>query len=137
MLPSIIEMSNQCLKSVLDQHFFIEDNKAEGNCLFHSIAESLYGDDTRHMEIRQKVSDFYNSFTANPELYKEDSLLYKIAFSILYDNIDDDERIHSEVIGEEFVYANFTDLMICAHMFNLNVIMYDYGVENLPKNAEK
>ncbi len=137
MLPTIIDSNNQCLKSGLSESFFIKDNKADGNCLFYSIAESIYGDDTLHLEIREVVSNFYNTFRANPELYKEGSLLYKIAFSILYDNIDDDNSIHSDVIGTEGVYANFTDMMICAFVFDINIIMFDYGIETLPKKRGK
>lgn len=133
-LPFIETKNNQYLKSLLKEHFFIESNNAGGNCMFHAIANSLYGEDSKHVKIRKLVSNFYASFVPQTELYNVDSLQYKIAFSLLYDNIDDDGRIHSEVIGEDGVYANYTDLMVCAYLFKLTIVMFDYGAENVYMN---
>lgn len=38
--------------------FKIVDCEKDGNCLFRSVAHQIYGDPSRHTEVRQKCYDY-------------------------------------------------------------------------------
>ena len=46
--------------------------EADGNCLFRSISDQLYGNDSQHLKLRSEILEFMVSHTAHFELFWDD-----------------------------------------------------------------
>ena len=117
------------------------ENKADGNCLFLSIAQL----DSRHSskELRQMVCDFYKDFNANPSLYEPDSLLYNIANMKEAMNIEYNPRTnrankitHEKRICKNLQYANVMDIFILSHLLKRPVVVYAKATYRSPNQME-
>jgi hypothetical protein len=104
-----------------------ETNPPNGNCLFHSMSEALFGHVGEHVMLRKRVSEFYKGFNAEATLSDanivSESMLYRIALSVVGDMYDDDGKLHSTNIKRGRVWGNQTDLMILCLLYNVNVVL--------------
>jgi hypothetical protein len=112
-------------KKDVDKILKKESNDATGNCLFNSIGELLFADQHYDRKIRQKVKQFYDRFDPDLAKYTEDTIEYMIAISMLGDDTDDDGRLHKDTIGQNLVYANVTDALICSLLLKCNIILVE------------
>jgi OTU domain-containing protein 3 len=58
--------------SLRNDGFQINIMDGDGNCLFRSISDQLYGDFARHMEIRQNIMDYILQNESHFRLFMED-----------------------------------------------------------------
>ena len=117
------------------------ENKADGNCLFLSIAQLDPGHSSK--ELRQMVCDFYKDFNANPSLYEPDSLLYNIANMKEAMNIEYNPRTnrpnkitHEKRICKNLQYANVMDIFILSHLLKRPVVVYAKATYRSPNQME-
>jgi len=103
------------------KQFTKKRNKADGNCLFYSVSQILYGDDTYHKEIRKEVCKFYKTFKQNSP---KNDVETAIAMSMIGDPTDNDGKIHKETVCDNLKYANVTDIMIIGYIYHANINLY-------------
>lgn len=115
-----------------------ETNPPNGNCLFNSMSELLFGGIWQHANMRKRVAAFYRDFDATTVLSSESedkagsspcgpralgSMQYRIALSIIGDSYDDDGGLHSVNIKRNKVWGNLTDVMVLCLLYNVNVVL--------------
>ena len=111
-------------KSEVTKLFHIEPNAAEGNCLFNSMGEVLFGDENKDIEIRAQVCNVYQIIDALVADAPENDILQKIQLTMLADPVDDDGRLHAESVCDDFVYGNMGDVLICSLLFECNIMLF-------------
>jgi hypothetical protein len=115
-------------KFIVKNHFHIEDNDAKGNCLFNSIGEILYGEQSECVAIRKQVHQFYQMLENENDKNKLDQydpvVIDNIRNTIIADTFDDNQLPHSQTIGNNYVYGNIGDVMICSLLFQCNILLF-------------
>ena len=110
----MIEQSNRedarKFKRLLSKHNLkVVETGDEGNCLFETVADQMFGDMDLHYRLRQKACDYMGE---NKELY---------ANYMEYDcNIDD----YVEWMREDGNSAGQVELNILAQLFKFNAIIH-------------
>ena len=83
----------------------MKENKGGGDCLFRSMAQNIYDDESRHRAIRRDVCNYYKKFDMQAS-YPEDSLEYKLQITLICEEFDSNGLRIDESTGEGFVSSN-------------------------------
>jgi CRISPR/Cas system-associated endoribonuclease Cas2 len=95
-------------------------NSADGNCLFETLS---YFVGTSHEQLRQDLYLFYQCFDKTKE-YPDNSFEANIQLSLIGDNDDGMGGLHEDNVGQDKVWASFTDIMVLAHFLELNITVF-------------
>lgn len=119
-------MCDSAMCDLVHEMLVPETNPPNGNCLFHSMSEAFFGYVGEHVMLRKKVAEFYKGFDAEATLSKEpeNSILYRIALSVIGDMYDNDGKLHSTNIKRGRVWGNQTDILILCLLYSVNVVLY-------------
>ncbi len=105
-----------------DKRYKPVPNSANGNCLFEAMS---YGLDfsVYPADIRYCVGHFYETFSKD-KTYEEGTLQQAIQLSRQFDTEDDDGVSHEIAIKDDTVWANMTDIYICALIYKVNIHLF-------------
>lgn len=122
-------------KSVSDGTYEIIKNTADGNCLFESVAQLLFGDIHKNHEIRQSICDFHKGFTcgAQPFVPLEDEfsaltqrsnkeeLINNLKFVLLQ---DEGGETHAINVCNNKVYGRDSEIVAICLFYQVNMKIY-------------
>lgn len=109
-----------------DQLFHMKENKGGGDCLFRSMAQNIYDDESRHRSIRRDVCNYYKQFDMQAS-YPEDSLEYKLQITLICEEFDSNglriDETTGECISKQNVWGGTAEILVMAILYRLNVIV--------------
>lgn len=123
-----ISQDTQFTKHLLNykQIFSKFENEGEGDCLFRSISQILYGNENKHLEIRKKICQFYQKFDKTGS-YPDDSLKSKLQLALIGSEFDSNDvrtdESTGESLSEENVWGSTAEILIAAIVFRTNIII--------------
>ena len=110
----------------LNEVFNMKENSGGGDCLFRSIAQNIYNDESRHNTIRRDVCNYYKEFDMQAS-YPENSLEYKLQITLICEEFDSNglriDETTGECISKQNVWGGTAEILVIAILYRLNIIV--------------
>ena len=110
----------------LNEVFNMKENSGGGDCLFRSIAQNIYNDESRHNTIRRDVCNYYKEFDMQAS-YPENSLEYKLQITLICEEFDSNglriDETTGECISKQNVWGGTAEILVMAILYRLNIIV--------------
>lgn len=110
----------------LNEIFHMKENSGGGDCLFRSIAQNIYDDESRHKAIRRDVCNYYKKFDMQAS-YPENSLEYKLQITLICEELDSSglriDETTGECISKQNVWGGTAEILVMAILYRLNIIV--------------
>ena len=112
-----ISQYKQYSKRAFDfEHLFNKvKNKGGGDCLFRSMAQHIYNDESKHGVIRDNVCNYYKTFDMQKS-YPENSLEYKLQITLICEEFDSNglriDETTGKCISKENVWGSAAELEV-------------------------
>ena len=101
----------------INKLFTTKANPGEGNCLFYSLAQLLFADRSKSVEIRQAICDFNKTFNFGGT-YRKDSLEEKL--QIAYTS----ETSHKKKVCDNLEWGIYQDIITASIIYRYNIIVF-------------
>lgn len=102
----------QFARELLSEGYIIKYIDMDGNCMFRSICDQLFGDPSRHMELRGRVLDYIEQHETHFSLFIEDDESFEDYLSRM--------RTQAEWGGHQELYA-------ASQLLNVNIHVHQLG----------
>jgi hypothetical protein len=110
----------------LNEVFHMKENKGGGDCLFRSMAQNIYDDESRHRAIRRDICNYYKKFDMQAS-YPENSLEYKLQITLICEEFDSNglriDETTGECISKQNVWGGTAEILVMAILYRLNIIV--------------
>jgi len=123
-----ISQYKQYSKRAFDfEHLFNKvKNKGGGDCLFRSMAQHIYNDESKHGVIRDNVCNYYKTFDMQKS-YPENSLEYKLQITLICEEFDSNglriDETTGKCISKENVWGSAAEILVMAIIYHMNIIV--------------
>jgi hypothetical protein len=108
----------------IDKYFTVQTNSGQGNCLFYSISQCIYGNTSNHKKIRKLVYDFYQIFDENAT-YPDNSIESKIQLQLLLETNENEKNKHQNIICANNIWGKLVDLYVISLLFDVNILVFN------------
>jgi hypothetical protein len=109
----------------------------DGNCLFTTISHFIFGNLSRHLDIRKKVCDFYKDFDFRSKDFVKNSIEYKLQeMGAGFDRDDNNDDFsenyvfnrvsHLTNVCRPGVWGNMSDLYAICIIYKINIIVCEF-----------
>ena len=101
-------------------NLYIHPVESDGNCMFRSIADQLYGDTTKHKQIRKSTTDYM--------------LQQRDEFSLFCEHGVDQYDTYVHRMSQLGCWGDYTVLNAITRLYNVNITIWQYNTSRMEIN---